>query len=93
MAAELEHHVQRLIDDLLLEAAADVSLCYVSAANARLNGLKMQQELDDLEKVEDAREKLRERHVARYQLTPRSSNSSPTLLQVLTYRGACVCAL
>jgi hypothetical protein len=65
MASELEHHVQQLIDDLLLEAAADVSLSYVSAANAREKGLKMQQELQELEQVEDARDRLRERHVAR----------------------------
>jgi hypothetical protein len=65
MASELEHHVQRLIDDLLLEAAADVSLSFVSAANAREQGLKMQHELQELEHVEDARDRLRERHLAR----------------------------
>jgi hypothetical protein len=68
MASELEHHVQRLLDDLLLEAAADVSLSYVSAANARAQGLKMQEELQELEHLEDARDRLRERHVARYVL-------------------------
>ena len=65
MSSDLEHHVQRLLEDLLLEAAADVSLSYVSAANARAHGLKMQQELEELEALEDARDKLRERHVAR----------------------------
>jgi hypothetical protein len=69
MASELEHHVQRLLDDLLLEAAADVSLSYVSAANARAHAWKMQQELQELEALEDARDNLRERHLARCLLT------------------------
>lgn len=65
MASELDHHVQRLIDDLLMEAAADISLSHVSAANARVRGLKMQEELQELQQLEDARDQLRERHVAR----------------------------
>ncbi len=65
MAQQLELHVQRLIDDLLLETAADASLSYLNAANARAQGLKIQEELQELEHVEDARDRLRERHVAR----------------------------
>ena len=68
MASELDRHVQRLIDDLLMEAAADISLSHVSAANARVRGLKMQEELQELQQLEDARDQLRERHVARYVL-------------------------
>ena len=92
MASELEQHVQLLLDDLLLEAAADVSLSYVSAANARVQGLKMQEELQELQHLEDARDQLRERHVARCVCPPPHTHTLPIVVQVPAPRGARVCA-